>query len=101
MTRACKSKDFLLRVDCQGCSKHDGPHWGYSQLGELIQWRNKNDKDPYWTNIGSSWSPPGSKRWIHPEKLWDKSYRVVRAREENEKQIKKEKRGSTDTDRRD
>jgi hypothetical protein len=64
----------MKKLDCQGVAGHEGAHWAYSPLGELIQWKNKKDKDPLWKKIACSWIPPDSKTYIHPKVMYKQSY---------------------------
>lgn len=83
--RQCKSNDRLKDLQCQGVEGHEGPHWGYDPIGDFIQWRNKRDKSKEWKNIGASWTPAPHKTYTHPKDMYDKSFRVLRAREANKK----------------
>jgi hypothetical protein len=93
MVKPCKSKKpIIYDVSCQGCANHQGPHWAYDEIGFLVLWKNKNDKDPYWKNIALSHTPPQHKNWIHPKDMYAKSYRHMRAEEEYQKEMARRKK---------
>lgn len=81
--RQCKSHEGMKELDCQGVSGHLGPHWAYDPLGELILWKNKQDKDdPEWKRIACAWIPPGAKTYIHPKVMYKKSYLYARVEQD-------------------
>lgn len=83
--KQCRSNDRLKDVRCQGVPGHKGPHWAYDEAGHLIRWVNTKEKDPKWKNIACSWTPPGHKTYVSPEKMDKHYYMTIWAKEERKR----------------
>jgi len=75
--------------DCQGVSKHEGPHWCYDELGWLYQWPSKAMGSCAW---GFSMTPPDHVKYIHPKDKIHESARFGRSVQSGGRRQKKEKR---------